>query len=179
MALVKKADYTIYDIYSLPDEQHAELIDGQLYMMAPPSPRHQEISFYISRKVADFIEKKGGNCKIYPAPFAVFLEKNDTTYVEPDISVICDKEKIDEHGCHGAPDWITEVVSPGSQKMDYYIKLFKYRTAGVKEYWIVDPRYKQVTVYDFANNDVGKYPFDDPIPSQIYEGFMIDLSDFS
>ena len=73
------------------------------------------------------------------APFAVFLNADDKNYVEPDISVICDKSKLTDKGCNGAPDWIIEIVSSGSRRMDYYTKLFKYRTAGVREYWIVDP----------------------------------------
>lgn len=79
-----------------------------------------------------------GDCFVFPAPFAVFLNENDKNYVEPDISVICDKNKITEKGCNGAPDWGAEIVSPSSRQMDYYKKLFKYRTAGVREYWVVD-----------------------------------------
>ena len=80
---------------------------------------------------------------VYPAPFAVFLNQDDKTYVEPDVTVVCDADRLDDKGCNGAPDWIVEIVSPGSYRMDYLIKLFKYRTAGVKEYWIVNP----VSVY--------------------------------
>ena len=69
----------------------------------------------------------------------MFLNEDDKNYVEPDISVICDKRKLTDAGCNGAPDWIVEIVSPGSRQMDYMRKLFKYRSAGVKEYWIVDP----------------------------------------
>lgn len=70
------------------------------------------------------------------APFAVFLNENNKNYVEPDINVICDKNKLSDRGCEGAPDWVIEIVSPGSRRMDYAIKLFKYRSAGVQEYWI-------------------------------------------
>ncbi len=79
-------------------------------------------------------------------PFAVFLDKTDTNYVEPDISVICDKSKLTDKGYFGVPDWIIEIVSPGSRKMDYFTKLFKYHTAGVREYWIVDPEKNRVFV---------------------------------
>ena len=95
--------------------------------------------------------------------------------LEPDISVICDPLKLDDKGCHGAPDWITEVVSESSRRMDYMIKLFKYRSAGVREYWIVDPKKQQTTVYDFDNNTMEEYSFEDEIPVGIYEGFTIKV----
>ncbi len=96
--------------------------------------------------------------------------------MEPDISVICDKDKITEKGCYGAPDWIIEIVSPGSRRMDYYIKLFQYRTAGVKEYWIVDYEKNIVMVYDFQNSDGNDYTFSDIIPAGIYSDLAIDFS---
>lgn len=97
---------TIADIYCLPEGQRAELIDGYMYMMAPPNRAHQELLFSLSRKIADYIDKRQGECKIYLAPFAVFLNGDDKNYVEPDISVICDKSKLDEKGCNGAPELI-------------------------------------------------------------------------
>ena len=130
-ALKKEEIYTIDDIYALPDGERAELIDGKIYNMAPPNRTHQRILLSISRKIADYIDSKKGDCEINIAPFAVFLNKDDVNYVEPDISVVCDPVKLDEKGCHGAPDWIIEIVSPGSKAMDYFTKLFKYRTAGV------------------------------------------------
>ena len=133
----KEKVYTIDDIYALPDGERAELIDGQIYYMAPPSRTHQKISWRLHQIIGNYIDSKGGQCEVYAAPFAVFLSEDDINYIEPDISVICDTSKLDEKGCHGAPDWIIEVVSPSSKRMDYYTKLFKYRTAGVKEYWIV------------------------------------------
>lgn len=87
-----------------------------------------------------------------------------------------DKSKLTDRGCTGAPDWIIEVVSPGSQRMDYMIKLFKYRTAGVREYWIADPKDKTVSVYDFANDDMRKYEFGDKIKAGICETLEIDFS---
>ena len=146
MALAEQKIYTVEDIYNLPDGQRAELIDGNLYNMAPPTRQHQQIILYLARKISDYIDEKKGSCEVDLAPFAVFLNGDDRNYVEPDISVICDKNKLTDKGCNGAPDWIIEVVSPGSQRMDCMMKLFKYRTAGVKEYWIVDPLKKLVTV---------------------------------
>lgn len=106
----------------------------------------------------------------------MFLNEDDTNYVEPDISVICAPEKLTDKGCIGAPDWIIEIVSPGSRQTDYTTKLFKYRTAGVREYWIVDPDKDRVMIYNFVNNDLNEYSFSDNIPSGIYPDFFIDLS---
>ena len=93
-----KETYTIDDIYALPDGERAELIDGQIYYLATPSRTHQRILFSLSRKIADYIDSKGGNCEVDIAPFAVFLNNDDVNYVEPDISVICDPSKLDEKG---------------------------------------------------------------------------------
>ncbi len=128
MPLPQREDYTIEDIYALPEGTRAELIDGQIYYMAPPTRKHQDIVGALYRKIADYIDSKDGSCKTYVSPFAVFLNENDKNYVEPDISVICDPNKLNDKGCTGAPDWIVEIVSPGSRRMDYFTKLFKYQT---------------------------------------------------
>ena len=135
MEVSRKDDiYTIDDIYTLPDGKRAELIDGRIYYMTPPGKTHHKILFSLSRMLTDYIGSEDGPCEVVTSPFAVFLNKDDINYVEPDISVICDLTKSDEKGCHGAPDWIIEIVSPGNQPMDYLTKLFKYRTAGGREY---------------------------------------------
>ena len=178
MPLPKSNNYTIEDIYSLPDGQRAELIDGQIYDMAPPSPFQQELVMELSATLRDYIKKNSGSCKVYPAPFAVFLNQDDHNYVEPDISVICDPNRINEKGCNGAPDFIIEIVSPSSQRMDYLTKLFKYRTAGVREYWIVDPAKERVTVYHYEDDAAPViYPFAQDIPVGIYPGLTIKIND--
>lgn len=174
-ALRKEEIYTIEDIYALPDGVRAELIDGKIYYMAPPNRRHQRILLSISRIIADYIDSKNGNCEINVAPFAVFLNEDDINYVEPDISVVCDPSKLDEKGCHGAPDWIVEVVSPGNKPMDYFTKLFKYRIAGVREYWIVDPTKELVTVYRFEKETMEQYSFGEDVSVGIYDGFTIKI----
>lgn len=175
MPLPKERIYTIDDIYTLPDGERAELIDGQIYYMAPPGRKHQRIVLNLSRKIADYIEGNHGSCEVDIAPFAVFLNEDDKNYVEPDISVICDADKLTDKGCNGAPDWIIEVVSPGSRRMDYFFKLFKYRTAGVREYWIVDPEKERVTVYNFEKEATEEYSFGMSVPVGIYEGFFITV----
>lgn len=166
---------TVRDIYALPDGKRAELIDGQIYDMAPPSRTHQRLVHFLDRTIGNYIQSKGGDCEVYPAPFAVFLSDDDQNYVEPDISVICDVSKLDEKGCHGAPDWVVEVVSPSSKRMDYFRKLFKYNSAGVREYWIVDPLKELVTIYNFEQEIMEQYAFGEDVPVGIYEGFAISI----
>ena len=157
----------------MPDGKRAELIDGKIYYMAPPSTAHQRLVNFISTEINLYIRKNNGKCEVFPAPFAVFLNKDDMNYIEPDISVICDASKLDDKGCHGAPDWVIEIVSPSSKPRDYMTKLFKYRTAGVREYWIVDEDKQMVTAYGFENETVEQCPFGEGIPVGIYEGFSI------
>lgn len=178
-ALVHEKSYTIDDIYALPDGKRAELIDGQIYYMAPPSRKHQEISGELFGIIREYIKSKNGSCKPYTAPFAVFLNKNDNNYVEPDISVICDPNKLNDRGCNGAPDWILEIVSPSSRRMDYFTKLFKYRISGVREYWIVDPDKNRILVYNFESENTGDYTFSDSIKAGIYDDLYIDFSEIA
>ena len=178
MPLPKDQTCTIEDIYALPDGQRAELIDGQLYMMAPPNRRHQELVIELSSAILQHIRRKNGSCKVYPAPFAVFLNADDKTYVEPDISVICNQNKLDDRGCKGAPDWIIEIVSPSSRRMDYSTKNTLYSEAGVREYWIADPEKERVTVYHYEE-DVAPtiFLFTQPIPVGIFEGFQVTVTE--
>ncbi|MBD5503137.1 MAG: Uma2 family endonuclease [Lachnospiraceae bacterium] len=173
--LKKEEVYTIEDIYSLPDGERAELVDGKIYYMAPPNTNHQRLVHFFDREIGNYIQRHEGECEVFSAPFAVFLDKSDKNYVEPDISVVCEKNKITERGCNGTPDWIIEIVSPGSKAMDYFTKLFKYRTAGAREYWIVDPAKQRVTAYFFDKESVEEYSFGTDIPVGIYEGFTIRI----
>lgn len=174
---VEQGKHTIDEIYALPDGERAEIIDGHIYMMAPPSRKHQKIQMELSAEIRNYIKRKKGNCEVYPAPFAVFLNKDDKNYVEPDISVICDKSKLDDKGCNGRPDFIIEIVSLASKKLDYNTKLAKYITAGVREYWIVDPLKERITVY-FIDDDYMPYIyiFKDTIKVNIYDDLYIDFS---
>jgi Uma2 family endonuclease len=178
MPLLKNDTYTVEDIYALPAGQRAELIDGHIYDMAPPSYLHQKLVMELSATIRDYIKSHGGPCEVLPAPFAVFLNQDDHNYVEPDVSVICDPNRINDRGCNGAPDFIIEIVSPSSQRMDYLTKLFKYRTAGVREYWIVNPMKETVQTYLFGDiEDFNQYSFDDKIPVGIYDDLKICIAD--
>ncbi len=173
-ALQEEKIYTIKDIYALPDGKRAELIDGQIYDMAPPGYTHQRISGELYYNIKSYIKRKNGNCQVLSAPFAVFLnDDDDTNYLEPDISVICDSSKLDEKGCHGAPDWVIEIVSPSSRPRDFIKKMIKYITANVREYWIVDQEDKKVMVYGFEADSVRQYNFGSDIPVGIFDGCSI------
>lgn len=181
MASAQLKTYTEEDYYSLSEDVRAELIDGRIYYMAAPSRIHQEALNFLNTEINLYIRSKKGNCKVYPAPFAVKLfADNDKTIVEPDISVICDPNKLTDRGCTGAPDWIIEIISPGTASYDYIRKLNLYADAGVREYWIVDPMEKSVYVY-FLEQDsfkVVSYTFQDSINVNIYEDLWIDFKEF-
>lgn len=170
--------YTVVDIEALPEGERAELIDGEMFMMASPTLTHQEILIWLSARIWNYITEHKGECKILPAPFGVFIKDDIHNYVEPDISVICDKEKLDEKGCHGAPDWVIEIVSPSSRYMDYTRKLSLYATAGVREYWIVDPKQGNVTVYDLEHKEEPElHTFSERVKVGIYEDLFLDFSE--
>lgn len=176
-ASVQTKSYTEDDYYRLPENIRAELIYGQFYNMSAPSRIHQQISMFILNKIANYIDLKNGSCEVYTAPFAVKLFKDDKTIVEPDISVICDKDKLTDKGCTGAPDWIIEITSPSSAAHDHIRKLNLYLDAGVREYWIVNPMKKTVTLYylDENNFEMDTYTFQDIIKVNIYDDLWIDL----
>ncbi len=178
MALAQEKIYTSEDYWNLPEGKRAELIDGQLYNMAPPNRIHQKLIMELTAVIHNHIKKSGGSCEVYPAPFAVNLNADDDTWVEPDISVICDKNKLSDRGCNGAPDWIIEIISPSTQSRDYLKKLWLYQKAGVREYWIVNPITHVVNVFDFEHEEKNiQYSFDNEIPVCIYEELSICISD--
>lgn len=178
MPLLKDGHYTSKDYWSLPEGERAELIDGKFYAMAPPGRIHQEIVSGLHYLLRKYIADHHGFCRVYPAPFAVNLDADDKNWVEPDVSVICDSNKLTDRGCSGAPDLIFEVVSPSSRKLDYGIKNVIYFQAGVREYWVVDPVKERVTVYHYEN-DVAPmiYSFSQDIPVGIYPGLNIKIKD--
>lgn len=170
--------YTSEDYWNLPEGQRAELIDGKLYAMAPPNRIHQKLVSRLTQTIGSFIDSSKGSCEVYPAPFAVNLNANDKIWVEPDISVICDTTKLSDRGCEGAPDWIIEIVSPSSPRTDYAVKLFKYRTAKVREYWIVNPMKQAIQTYIFEGEEYSNlFSFDDEIPVYIFDNLSIKVSD--
>lgn len=178
MPLPRNEFFTAEDYWNLPEDQRAELINGKLYAMAPPSYIHQKLVSAFTVVFTNYIHSKGGSCDVIPAPFAVNLNANDETYVEPDLSIICDKSKLSDRSCKGAPDFIIEIVSPSSRKMDYSTKNTLYSDAGVREYWIVDPLKERTTIYRYEEDAAPTIiPFNQTIPVGIYSDLHITISD--
>lgn len=173
-----KEYYTADDYWNLPEGERAELIDGQFYAMAPPNTIHQNLVSEFTRIIGNFIKSNNGKCKVFPAPFAVNLDADSKNWIEPDISVICDKNKLTDKCCSGAPDWIIEVVSPSSRKMDYLKKTIMYLDSGVHEYWIVDPTKERTTIYQ-SEEDVAPViiPFNQPIAVGIFTDLNIVIAE--
>ncbi|MBT9778915.1 Uma2 family endonuclease [Clostridium sp. MCC353] len=178
MPFPQSRTHTSEDYWNLPEGKRAELIEGGLYAMAPPDFIHQRLAAQLTKLIGNYIDAHNGDCVIIPAPFAVNLDASDKNWVEPDISVICDKQKLTAHGCLGAPDWIVEIVSPSSRKMDYNRKNALYSEAGVREYWIIDPAKEKVTVYFYQEDaDPVIYTFNQVIYSGIYRDLSIIVSE--
>lgn len=167
----RQGEYTIEDYYALPDEQRVELIDGVFYDMSTPLSVHQLIVVEICHKLREYIERKKGNCIAFDCPVDTQLDCDNKTMVQPDVFVVCDRDKITRRGIFGAPDLVIEVLSKSTKKKDMFIKLNKYKNAGVREYWMVDAEKKVVLVYVFQNDDdVKLYGFDAKIPVSIFDG---------
>lgn len=175
--------YTYRDYKEWKDDGRWELINGNPFLMAPPSRIHQEILREILTIFSVYLKDK--SCKVYSAPFGVRLPKGNEkdedieTVVEPDIVVVCDKSKLDDEGCKGAPDLVVEIVSPSTARNDKIKKFNLYEMAGVKEYWIVEPDNKIVTVFTLDDDKrygrPGIYSDEDKIKVSIFEDLIIDL----
>ena len=165
---------------SLPEDIRAEVFEGIIYDMASPSEVHQTISTELTTILNNYIRKEKGPCKVFHAPFDVKLNDNPLTIAQPDLMIVCDRNKLDGKRCNGAPDFIIEIVSPGNASDDYIRKSFYYKNYGVREYWIVDPRRKIVTVNDFEHDIVNvQYSFDSVIKVNIYENLYINFADIA
>ncbi|HCT91800.1 MAG TPA: Uma2 family endonuclease [Lachnospiraceae bacterium] len=171
---------TLEQYEALPENVRAEVFDGVIYDMASPSQSHQIILTELLVLIRNYLRKQKGKCQVFPAPFDVKLSDKPLTIVQPDIMVVCDADKLDEKRCNGAPDFIIEIVSPGNPANDYIRKLYYYKNAGVREYWIVDPRRKIVTVNYFEKNILNiQYSFDSIIKVNIYDELLIDFSEIA
>ena len=171
---------TLEQYEALPEYRRVEIFDGVIYDMASPSQIHQSLSMELSNTLYNYVKNKKGSCQVFSAPFDVMLSDNPLTIVQPDIMVICDKNKLDGKRCNGAPDFIIEIVSPANPSDDYIRKLYYYKNAGVREYWIVDPRRKTVTVNYFEGNNLNvQYSFDSTIKINIYDNLYINFSDIA
>ena len=180
--------YTYADYLTWLDDKRRELIDGFIHLMSAPNELHARITSNWNYLAKIFVKKKNAKCRVYHAPFDVRLPINkeradDKIYdvVQPDICVVCDLSKIDAKGCIGAPDLIVEVLSPATLKYDWNYKFNLYERSGVKEYWIVDPRAKEVNVFLLqpeGNYDLGTtYECNQKAPVHIFKGLEIDLNE--
>ncbi|MDR2630796.1 MAG: Uma2 family endonuclease [Spirochaetaceae bacterium] len=173
----ERTGYTYTDILTW-DERY-ELLDGEARMMAPPNRAHQELLGELFAQLHGFLRGKPG--KVYPAPFGVRLfprkDNQDDTFLEPDITVVCDLSKLDDQGCKGAPDLVVEILSPSTAKHDLLYKLNKYLQAGVREYWIADPDEKILHVYTLVEGSyrLSKYDAGDKVTVTVLPGCLIDL----
>lgn len=171
---------TLEQYEMLPEEKRIEVFDGVVYDMASPSQVHQALSMQLSTLINTYILRRKGSCSVFTAPFDVKLSDQPLTMVQPDIMVICDRDKLDGKRCNGAPDFIIEIVSPGNPSDDYIRKLYYYKTYGVREYWIVDHKRKLVTVNYFEGNLYNvQYSFDAIIKINIYEDLFINFAEIS
>lgn len=183
------ANYNYADYLTWQFSETVELIKGKIQLMCPaPNVKHQRFSWYLSGKLFNYFEYK--SCSAFSAPFDVRLydrkksllaNKDISTVVQPDICVICDKEKLDEQGCNGAPDWIIEILSKGNSKKEVKTKHALYAESGVKEYWLVFP-YEEVIQQYVLNEETGHYQLlnnfagDDHASSYLFPDLAIDLT---
>lgn len=171
---------TLEQYEALPDDQRVEVFDGVIYNMGSPSQIHQAISMQLSTVINNYILRKKWACSIFNAPFDVKLSDNPLIIVQPDIMIVCDKNKLDDKRCNGAPDFIIEIVSPSNPSDDYIRKLYYYKNYGVREYWIVDPKRKVITVNYFEEDILNiPYAFDSTIKVNIYDDLYINFSDIA
>lgn len=171
-AAAVEAPYTIRDYFDLPDDQRVELIDGVFYDMASPASIHQSILGHLHGQLYPCAENHP-ECELFLSPSDVRLDNDDYTVVQPDLYIICgrDAEERRQRMVSGAPDFIVEILSPSNREHDLYRKLSKYRFAGVREYWVVDPEKLEVLVHDLEHDELPKtYSFTDTIPVLISDG---------
>ncbi len=178
--------YTYADYLTWQFDEYVELIKGKIYPMSPaPSRRHQLMLSRLHGYIFQYFI--GKECEVYPAPFDVRLldrkksaraNKEILTVVQPDLCVICDKSKLDDAGCLGSPDWIVEILSPGTRRKDRKEKLQLYEENAVREYWIVSPEGYSVTVYDLADERYvirNVYTEEDVVPVGIFPGLAVEM----
>lgn len=175
----RQGEYTLADYYSWPEDERIELIDGAIYDMEAPSFSHQDIMLEIAFHLKKYIKENKGNCKVMVAPLDVQIDCDNRTMVQPDIVVVCSKDKVTKKNIFGAPDLVMEILSKSTRKKDMGIKLAKYIDANVREYWIVDIEKERVIVYDIEHDiETTIYTFENKVPVGIWNGeCVIDFAE--
>ena len=174
----KQGEYTIEDYLALPEDVRVELIDGVFYDMAAPFVVHQFIATQIGYQLMSYVEEHKGPCKPVLSPVDVQLDRDDKTVVQPDVLIICNPELLIKNGrVFGEPDFVIEILSQSTRRKDMFLKLGKYREAGVREYWIIDPDKLFIAVYDLEHDEFPVYyTFSDMVPVKIWEEkFSVDF----
>jgi Uma2 family endonuclease len=172
--------YSDYKAWELKPRERYEVIYGEAYAMSAPNALHQSMLMELSRQFANFLT--GKPCKVYPAPYDVRLfyeeDESDDTIVQPDLSVVCDKEKRGTEGCRGAPDFVAEILSPSNTSIEMQRKFDVYRDAGVREYWVLDSLNKTLTAHLFQGKEVITRMYDekDTAPVLVLNGLSIELA---
>ncbi len=177
-----KVTMTLAEYEALPEDVRVELIEGEIFVMEAPSRTHQILLAEIWRVLRNYIQENAGDCQALLAPFDVLLDDNadKPTIVQPDVLVICDKDKLTERRCQGAPDLAVEITSPSGIQRDYVKKLNIYNDKGVREYWIVNPQSRVVEVYLLGDDmQVLHYTFEDKVKVNIYEDLYIDFAELN
>lgn len=174
-----QGEYTLADYYAWPEEERIELIDGVIYNMSAPLLVHQAIVGEIAYTLKDYVKKNKGTCMVFEGPIDVQLDCDNKTMIQPDILVVCGREKFGRKNILGAPDMVVEVLSPNTRRKDMTIKLSKYAGAGVREYWMVDPERENIIVYDIENDMImAVYTFKQQVPVRIFhEECVVDFQE--
>lgn len=176
--------YTYKEYLKWPEDERWELIEGIPYMQSAPSWQHQAITFELGRQFGNYLI--GKSCRAFTAPFDLVIQEDETeegkakNVLQPDLLVVCDSNGLKATGYFGVPDLIIEVCSPSTIRNDKVLKFNKYEKAGVKEYWIVEPEGKFVSVFTLQENKrYGRpeiYTEVDKAKVTIFENLIIDLS---
>jgi Uma2 family endonuclease len=171
--------YADYKAWELKEGERYELMHGIAYEMAGANTYHQRISREISRQIANYLD--GKPCEVFSAPYDVRLfyknDESDDTVVQPDVMIVCDKNKLGKEGCRGAPDFVAEILSPSNTASEMNRKFDLYLEAGVREYWVIDPEHKNVKAYSFNDNQIfaRNYKSTDTVPVEVIPGLTIAL----
>lgn len=177
----RKGEYTLEDYYNMPEDRRVELIDGVIYDMAAPTPLHQLIAGAVYAGIRAFIRENGGDCIPFIAPADVQLDCDSRTMVQPDVFILCKRDKLKRFGIYGAPDFVLEILSDSTRKKDMTVKLTKYMEAGVREYWAIDPEKRLLIVYIGKEEGIPRpYPLQGDVGMDLYDGKLrIDLNEIN